>query len=250
MLCSPACRLTSTTRKQCCRYDLYAWYLQILPSHRGIGIQLRDGGSARNITFANITLTAQRNCPTWWGAGEALAITVFPRYDNQATHSQLEAVTLQHIRATSESGIVIAGDEASPKRAWRIGNVSILDMQLHMRKLSAYRGGSIDLRPGLGTRHYNVSVPAVFVRNVERLQLQVCCHMIQVKAVHATGQRHSVAKCCTAHNACTSFMPARLNVQRQSLNYWVAPTRPRFAAGRVAYPTIRQTAARGLGRST
>ena len=160
MLCSPACRLTSTTRKQCRRYDLYAWYLQILPSHRGIGIQLRDGGSARNITFANITLTAQRNCPTWWGAGEALAITVFPRYDNQATHSQLEAVTLQHIRATSESGIVIAGDEASPKRAWRIGNVSILDMQLHMRKLSAYRGGSIDLRPGLGTRHYNVSVPA------------------------------------------------------------------------------------------
>ena len=49
--------------------------LQVGPSHRAIGVQLRDQGSMSDITVRNIHLTAQWQLRTWWGAAEAIVIS-------------------------------------------------------------------------------------------------------------------------------------------------------------------------------
>jgi Glycosyl hydrolases family 28 len=170
--------------------------LQILPSHRAIGVQLRDGGTGRNISFTDVLLTALRDVRSWWGAGEAVAITVLPRVARQARRSALDGVTIQRIHASSESGVVIAGESPrGRKRRRRISNIAFSDVHMRMRRLSRRSGATRDLRPDLGTLHDNVAVPVVYARQVDHLHMQVSltyrpCSMwpngwTSIHAVHA-----------------------------------------------------------------
>jgi hypothetical protein len=53
--------------------------VQVRPSHRAIGVQLRDEGSMSSIMIRNVHLAAAWQLRTWWGAAEAIMISRLPR---------------------------------------------------------------------------------------------------------------------------------------------------------------------------
>src|SRR5688572_14543755 len=56
-------------------YDVVFERIKIISSCRGIGIQLRDEGNVRDITFKDITFTSKYHSNPWWGRGEAISFT-------------------------------------------------------------------------------------------------------------------------------------------------------------------------------
>lgn len=53
--------------------------LAIKDSHRGLAIQLRDGGSISDVTFEHVSVSTRLYDPSWWGAAEPISITAVPR---------------------------------------------------------------------------------------------------------------------------------------------------------------------------
>lgn len=143
--------------------------MQIEPSHRALGVQLRDAGDMEGITFRNITLTAELSAPSWWGAGEAIIVSCLPRNTDQMRLGTLRDVSFEDIRAVSEGGVVFQG-----ARDHALGSVRITGMVHEMRKLTRFPGGERDLQPGPAGREMGVAIPAFFAENVDSLELSVC----------------------------------------------------------------------------
>lgn len=45
-------------------------------ANRGLNMIIRDGGSARNILFSNLTISTQRKETFWWGNGDPIWFTI------------------------------------------------------------------------------------------------------------------------------------------------------------------------------
>lgn len=146
----------------------YGGALQIEPSHRGLGVQLRDEGDMERIHFRNITLTAQLCAPSWWGAGEAISVTCLPRTAGQKKLGTIKDITFEDIRAVSEGGIVLRGTAAHA-----LGSVHIVGMIHEMRKLTTFPGGERDLQPGPAGLERLVTIPAIYAQNVNSLEMSV-----------------------------------------------------------------------------
>lgn len=61
--------------------------ITIVDSHRGLSIQLRDGGSVENVLFENIDMTLQQYVGDEWGNAEPIYVTALPR--NAQTQARL-----------------------------------------------------------------------------------------------------------------------------------------------------------------
>ena len=73
--------LISSTRKPSKRSKshLGGSALQIVDSHRGLAIQLRDESSMHNVSFDNITISTRYYNQTWWGGAEPIYVVATPR---------------------------------------------------------------------------------------------------------------------------------------------------------------------------
>lgn len=147
--------------------------MQIRPSHRAIGVQLRDGGNMSAITVADVALTAHWDMWDWWGASEAIIISRLRREVAQSEVGALHDMTLRNVSGVSEAGVVLAGEEAFP-----LGHITLDGVRLGMARLSDYPGGFRDLRPG--PWDIETAAPAaLYARHVERLDVKVrpasCC---------------------------------------------------------------------------
>ncbi|GAB4167924.1 MAG: glycoside hydrolase family 28 protein [Terrimicrobiaceae bacterium] len=110
-------------------------------SNRGLAIQLRDGGSVRDVTFERITVGTRRFAPDFWGAAEPIYVTALPR--NKSTRvGTVSNIRFRDISCHSENGIVIYGDPGDRIRGLRFEHVN-----LAINNPAEWEAGLLDLRP-------------------------------------------------------------------------------------------------------
>lgn len=179
---SAAIKLGSESRAD--MTDVLVERVAVKNSHRGVGIQLRDGGRAVNVTFRDLRIVARQYHPAWWGGGEAVAVSALPRgggddgallagpgkealgipsggLASDGSRSRLQNLTLERIVASSEGGIVLFGDAGST-----LQGVSLRDFRSALVNRSAYEGGRLDLRPSARGLRRMDRVPALRIRHV------------------------------------------------------------------------------------
>jgi polygalacturonase len=116
-------------------------------SHRGLSIQLRDGGTVENVAFSNCTIETLRFHPLYWGNGEPIYVTSIPRNDGDAA-GKIRDIRFHNIRCRSESGVFIQGSEGAEIEGLLLDNVSV-----DLVTVSKWPGGRHDLRPAHGEEH-------------------------------------------------------------------------------------------------
>ncbi|KAL0555171.1 hypothetical protein IC582_009110 [Cucumis melo] len=116
--------------------------ITIVDSHRGLGFQLRDGGSANDITFSNINITTRYYDPSWWGRAEPIYVTTCPR-DPGSKEGSISNIRFINITATSENGVFLSGSKSGV-----LSNLRFTNVKLRYKRWTKYGGGIADYRPG------------------------------------------------------------------------------------------------------
>ncbi|XP_008795718.2 exopolygalacturonase [Phoenix dactylifera] len=116
--------------------------INIVDSHRGLAMQIRDGANVNDIVFSNIKISTRYYDPSWWGRAEPIYITTCPRNSTSKAGS-ISNILFVNISATSENGVFLAGSGGGLLRNLRFKNV-----ELTYRRTTRYPGGLYDYRPG------------------------------------------------------------------------------------------------------
>jgi polygalacturonase len=113
----------------------------IFRSNRGLCIQSRDAGDIENILFSNITIQTEVQSNKWWGAGEPIHISHFPRNaDTKLGH--VRHIRFSNILCQGENGVYIRGWEKQPMEDIVLDNVRV-----EVGKTTTQPGGFYDDRP-------------------------------------------------------------------------------------------------------
>lgn len=124
--------------------DIHFKNIKIRDTNRAIALMLRDGGSASNITFDNIDIETHLVSPVnWWGRAEVISLTNVKR-DLNTSLGFIKDITFNNIKAKSENGIVIYGEN--------ISNIKLNDINIERIDITSWPKKDIDLRPSI----YNV----------------------------------------------------------------------------------------------
>ncbi|ERN11715.1 probable polygalacturonase [Amborella trichopoda] len=116
--------------------------LTIVDSHRGLGLQIRDGGKVSDVTFSNIKISTRYYDPSWWGRAEPIYVTTCPR-DSKSKAGLISNLQFINITAISENGIFLSGSTDS-----LLSNIRFTNVNLTYRRWTKYRDGLVDYRPG------------------------------------------------------------------------------------------------------
>lgn len=110
-------------------------------SNRGLAFQIRDGATAEDFEFSNITIGTRRFAPAFWGAAEPLYLTVLPRNRNSPP-GLLRNIRFHHIRCQGENGLVAFSDPPG-----RIQDIHLDNVHLAIERSTPWPAGLLDLRP-------------------------------------------------------------------------------------------------------
>ncbi|PIN04019.1 hypothetical protein CDL12_23444 [Handroanthus impetiginosus] len=152
----PIYNLTATscwikTKSSAIKLGSASWYafkglvfenITIVESHRGLGLQIRDGGTVSDITFSNINISTRYYDPSWWGRAEPIYITTCPR-DSNSKAGSISNLQFINITATSENGVFLSGSKGGVLR-----NLKFLNVNLTYKRWTNYTDGLVDYRPG------------------------------------------------------------------------------------------------------
>ncbi|KAI3987901.1 hypothetical protein MKX01_021015 [Papaver californicum] len=116
--------------------------ITIVDSHRGLALQLRDGGNASDITFSNININTRYYDPSWWGRAEPIYITTCPRY-SYSKIGMISNVKFINISVNSENGIFLSGSSEGV-----LSNLDFINVNLTYSRWSDFADGLVDYRPG------------------------------------------------------------------------------------------------------
>ncbi|KAK1428829.1 hypothetical protein QVD17_17669 [Tagetes erecta] len=116
--------------------------ITIVDSHRGLGLQIRDGGNVSDITFSNINITTRYYDPSWWGRAEPIYVTTCPRNATAKTGS-ISNLLFVNITATSENGVFLSGSKHGG-----LSNIKFLNVDFNYKRWTSYDDGLVDYRPG------------------------------------------------------------------------------------------------------
>lgn len=120
--------------------------LTIKDTNRGLAFQLRDPGSAENISFEDITIDTKPYTTDWWGSGEPIFISLLPRdAATDLTGQTIHNVSFRRITCTAENGILVAAESAEA-----IHDITFEDVDLTLRQDNE-TPVTFDLRPWKGT---------------------------------------------------------------------------------------------------
>ncbi len=141
----------------------------IYGSNRGIGIFSRDKGWIENIMFDNITIENRLHSGHWWGNGEPIHVSAIAQ-DENITAGEIRNIAFNHIRAESETGILVYGTEES-----MISNLDFNDIRLKIQNgiyIEEY-GGNFDLRPTATpeTQIFSHDIAGLYARYTKRLSI-------------------------------------------------------------------------------
>jgi polygalacturonase len=128
-------------------------------SNRGLCIQLRDAGNIENVIFSNIVVETKFQPHKWWGAGEPIQVTSFPR-TAETKLGDVRNIRFNNILCRGENGLVFQGWPSSPLR-----DIALDDVKLQLTKAAPGVGGFYDLRPqGIFKGVFQTKLPGVYVR--------------------------------------------------------------------------------------
>lgn len=138
-------------------------------SNRAFAIQSRDEGQVYNVEFRNIDFTVLQVPERWWGLGEGISFTSFPR-SYQTPVGGIRNIRLSNITGITENSIRINGSPES-----RIRNIRMENMDITMNRRTEYPGGRFDNRPtevyeDIETHHN----PGYSIRFTDNISLEHC----------------------------------------------------------------------------
>ena len=142
----------------------------VISGGRGPTITHRQPGNIEDIEFRDIDVVAEHHAARWWGWGEPISVTAWPRTADGSVGS-LRNVRLRRIRGRGENSIRIDGMKDKP-----IENVLLEDIDMTVDRWTKYPGGAFDNRPaaanvpGLETHR----TPVYFLRNVSGVTMKNC----------------------------------------------------------------------------
>jgi len=141
----------------------------IYGSNRGIGIFAHDASSIENLIFSNFVIQTRLHNGQWWGNGEPIHLSAITRFENEPTGS-IKNVQFNSIKAVSEHGILVYGDEANSISDLRFNNI---DLKIVNGKETKDYGGNIDLRPAADIQKqlFEHDIPGLFAYNVDGLEI-------------------------------------------------------------------------------
>ena len=135
-------------------------------SNRGLCIQSRDEGDIENVLFANIVVETQFQPHKWWGAGEPIHISHFPRT------AQTKLGVVRHIRF---SNILCRGENGAFLHGWEnrpLEDIVFDNVRLEVGRTSEVPGGFYDLRPaGVFKGIFETKLAGIYCRQVRGLTL-------------------------------------------------------------------------------
>ena len=158
----------------------------ITRSNRGLGIQNRDEGTVTDVMFSNIIMDCQLWSDVWWGKAEPIYVTSYPRANGNHKDAnwrfpkgetvgrcgEVSRIYFNNIVANSENGCFVGGDVEG-----KVNNVHFINVRLVRKKVTAYEGGAIDLRPCRDTQFMPTQGRAVTTQNVTGCTLDVVTEM-------------------------------------------------------------------------
>jgi Glycosyl hydrolases family 28 len=122
-------------------YDVLFEHCKILSSSRGLCIQLRDEGEISKILFRDIDFVSRYHSEPWWGRGEAISFTAFPR-TAQTRQGTLHDVRVENVSGVAENSIRLNGTADS-----HITGVVLKNISVKIARWTKYPGGVYDNRP-------------------------------------------------------------------------------------------------------
>ena len=158
----------------------------ITRSNRGLGIQNRDEGTVTDVMFSNIIMDCQLWSDVWWGKAEPIYVTSYPRANGNHKDAnwrfpkgetvgrcgEVSRIYFNNIVANSENGCFVGGDIEG-----KVNNVHFCNVRLVRKKVTAYEGGAIDLRPCRDTQFLTTQGRAVTTQNATGCTLDVVTEM-------------------------------------------------------------------------
>jgi polygalacturonase len=137
---------------------------------RGPTITHRQAGDIYDIEFRDIEVVAQHHAARWWGWGEAISLTAWPR-TRDGSVGRLHDVRIRNLTGRAENSVRIDGLKEKP-----IENVLLENLDVTIDRWTAYPGGMFDNRPTaagvLGLEPH--STPAYSIRNASRVAVKDC----------------------------------------------------------------------------
>lgn len=154
----------------------------ITRSNRGLGIQNRDEGTVTDVVFSNIIMDCQLWSDVWWGKAEPIYVTSYPRANGNHKDAnwrfpkgetvgrcgEVSRIYFNNIVANSENGCFVGGDVEG-----KVSNVHFSNVRIARKKVTAYEGGAIDLRPCRDTQFMPTQGRAVTTQNATDCTLDV-----------------------------------------------------------------------------
>jgi polygalacturonase len=148
-------------------------------SNRGLGIQNRDEGNIENVMFSNIIIESRLFADVWWGKSEPIYVTAFRRApgtkyrfkqgDTEGCVGKVRNIQFRNIICNSENGIYVSGTEGS-----RIENLLFDNVQLHINKITDYKGGLYDRRPCDTTGIIQRETAGFYLNEADDITLRNC----------------------------------------------------------------------------
>jgi hypothetical protein len=137
-------------------------------SNRGLGIQHRDAGTIERIYFDDIAVETRHHTGNWWGVGEPISVTSFPRTADTDL-GDLRNIRFSNVDARGEGSVVVYANPDHPIRGLRLDG---LDHRVTTGTHSADRN-KLDLRPSeVSGGVYERDLPAMYLHGVERAELR------------------------------------------------------------------------------
>ncbi|KAJ6316695.1 hypothetical protein OIU78_019890 [Salix suchowensis] len=153
--------------------------ISIVDSHRGLGLQIRDGdlkkglvnarfsipANVSDVTFSNINISTRYYDPSWWGRAEPIYVTTCPRHScsKEGSISNLQFI---NITAKSENGVFLSGSKGG-----LLSNLRFINMNLTYSRWTDYTGGLVDYRPGCQGL-VNHSAAGIIMEHIEGFEIE------------------------------------------------------------------------------
>jgi len=143
---------------------------KVVSSGRGPTITHRQPGDIEDVEFRDIEVSTEHHAARWWGWGEPVSITAWPRIV-QGKVGSLKNIRLRNIKGRGENSVRIDGQRDQP-----IEDVLLENIDMTIDRWTKYPGGRFDNRPtppameGLEVH----GTPVFSIRNATKVIVKGC----------------------------------------------------------------------------
>jgi hypothetical protein len=143
---------------------------KVISSGRGPTITHRQSGNIEDVEFRDIEVVTEHHAARWWGWGEPISLTAWPRLTEGKVGS-LRDIRLRNIKGRAENSVRIDGQKSQP-----IENVLLENIDITIDRWTKYPGARFDNRPTpQGTEGLEVHGTPVFsIRNAKNVTVRDC----------------------------------------------------------------------------